>query len=142
METIGAKAWLAQTLLAYAPLTALVGQRIYDESASDDAVFPYVTFGINSNSDINVIGTNPVLANSVTFTIKAVTDEGRSFEQAGRIARQIHAALQNQSGSVIDDGITYHIQGCMRTQIVQFPEYANGKQFSHFGGMYYLMVDE
>lgn len=142
METIGAKAWLAQTLLAFAPLTALVGQRIYDESAPDEATFPYVVFILNSNSDINVQGTNPVLATNANFAVKAVTDEGRSFEQAGRIARQIHAALHNQSGSVTDDGITYHIQGCMRTQIVQFAEYANGKQFSHFGGMYYLMVDE
>jgi len=120
-------------LTAWAPLDALVGDRIHNSLAPQGEPFPYVIYsppGITP--DARGIGTTN-LQSSGLWTVKAV-DESTSYATVELITQAIHAALHGErdpAGPVL---------ACVREGIISYPEDTDGRSYRHRGGQYRIVV--
>jgi hypothetical protein len=138
-EWIGGLAYFPQVLGAYGALTALVGDRIYSNSAPQGSAFPFVVFGPSSGTDRAAVGHNRRVMSEVTYLVKGVTYE-EDLLIASRIARRIDEAINGVPATVTFDGVTYEIMGCHRETGIQYTEDDNGRKYNHFGGLYRLTI--
>lgn len=133
--------WLYNTLRNYAPLAALVGTRIYTEVASQDATHPLVVFGFNAGSDTITIGGESRILVRARYLVKAIA-RLENVAVASQVASRIDDALVAANGSVVVDGVTLQIQGCIREEMIRFREVADPQSYIHVGGIYRIFAHE
>jgi hypothetical protein len=134
-ELARAEAWLYATLSADTALAALVGTRIFAESAPDKTVFPFVTFNWMAGHDVNIIEQFRILTHAL-YLVKGI-DEGRSITTLKSIADRIDAVLHGKEQIVIGDAT---LLMCNREQPFSMAETTDGKEYRHRGGQYRLLM--
>lgn len=131
-ELAEAERFIWDRLTAWAPLDALVGDRIFNTAAPQGAELPYVIFNGDPNNDVRGIGTRNI-QNELVMFVKAV-DESPSYSSVEAIAAQVHLALHGQqdpAGPVL---------ACVRERIISYPEDSDGRSYRHRGGEYRMVV--
>lgn len=88
---------VATQLLATSAVTALVGQRIFDEVPTDTTDFPYIVIGLGSSQDFSVKG-NEGLDQTIELYIWDAQYGG--VGRTKRVMAAIRTALNDQSFSV------------------------------------------
>lgn len=90
------------TLAAAAGVTALVGTRIYRQSAPQGATLPYLVYQWQGGGDDNW---TPTESKSYVYSVRAVSEV--SNDQAGDVAEAVHTALHKQTLTVAGGWTNY-----------------------------------
>lgn len=103
---------------------------VYQWLAPEGADPPYVVYQPQSPSTpLQTFGT--VIFENVLFAVKGVT-EGHTAAAAGTIAKEIDAALHDQTLTI--SGYGHRL--CRREQNIDYIELEAGKRFTHRGALY------
>lgn len=137
METNAAEQWLATTLKADAPLTALVGTRVYNtRRPSATTPFPCVIFQMQApRADLMVLGGVRVWA-EMLYLVRGIAEQMSYEGNLATIANRIDASLHAQSG-VASAGVVWV---AVRESPFQLSEIVDGRTFAHLGGLYRIQA--
>ncbi len=92
---------LGAYLRSYAPLTDLVGQRIYPVRAPDSTTSPYVVYKVRIKADNTLTEASPLDVATVTVSAYATGDATHSgYEQAHDVAAAVRSALNFFRGTM------------------------------------------
>lgn len=97
-ELTRAQQWVYGKIRATAGVTSIVGQRVYESPAPQNAPLPYVLIDHRAAVDVNV-GKGTRLGTQMVMAIEIVTEEQTNLELEP-IYDAIDAALQSQSGDL------------------------------------------
>lgn len=122
-----------QLAASSALITALGGTAIYRLQAPPGAALPYVIFSLNAGGDANV---SPRDESDTLWLVKAVDDDATT---AGSIADLIRTTLHD-ADLTLDGGWTAY--RCQHTQIVEYVENIERRQYFHSGGLYRIRAHE
>lgn len=134
-EEQAAARFLFQRLAADAGVSTIVGSRIYESLAPDEAAYPLVIFNLQSGRDVTQAGGDGRILTSPLFLVKAVT-QSNGYASADELAHAIDAALEGASGTITLGSQGYAIQTIYRTAPFRFLEPADGLRYFHVGGLY------
>lgn len=123
-------------LSGYAPLTALVGTRIYHQSAPQSATYPLVVFHRQSGRAHQFFGGDPV--QNDLWTVKAIDGPSGSKTSGS-------AATTEPIADAIDDcldgaSITASLS-ILRESDVDYAEVDDGSIYRHLGAMYRIFAE-
>jgi len=131
LESSAAAQFIYTKLAADSALTAIVGSRIYDQEAPQNATYPYVVFSFLSGVDLPVAGGGRLWSNML-FLVEAVGHVSSFGGNLGTAAARIDAVLQASNGSVTDGTIS----ACVREENFRMVEELAGEQYRRIGGRY------
>ena len=134
-ETYLIDQWLAQALASSSVITSACGTHIYEGKAPDTAPFPYLTWNVQSNTDVVGVGTHRILTDSL-YLVK-VTAQVDSFQHLAGLARAIDDALTLAEPVSVANGI---IHGAVRQQQFRQIDTEYGRQVRSLGGIYRILV--
>lgn len=123
-------------LAAHAPLTALVGTRIYFQDAPQDATYPLVIFFKSSGSRRLKTLSGPQARFDV-WTVKGIATGSSSATASESIDEACEDALDGQTLTVAGRDT---ILKPMRDGDVEFAEIKDGAIYRHCGGTYQLIT--
>ncbi len=134
-ETTRIDAWLYSRLTADAQLVAVVGSRVYCESAPAAATYPFVLFSCyRSGRDLMVVNGERVL--TAPDYLVMVVGEGRDYVALQPAADRIDTLLHN----VTAETAALRVMSCVRTDTWRERIEEAGKAWSRLGGLYHLQV--
>jgi hypothetical protein len=99
---MSAEADLNTVLLAYGPLTALVGTRIYRELMPADTSFPCCMFERVGTPEKLQVVTGAVVARSVRFQVTCYGEKAGGARAVSAVAAAVEAAMLSGIGTFID----------------------------------------
>ena len=134
-ELTRAETWLTATLLASAPLTALVGQRVYSHFAEPGCAFPYVVFVYLGGRDVRGHASNRIM-HSGLWLVKATINKP-SFADVKPVADAIDVALHAAAGSVAGGGT---VLSSVREQPFSLVDMEDGVQYRSLGGQFRILT--
>ena len=115
-----------------------VANRVYEDLAPRGTATPFVVFqSYLPGRDLMVVGTNRVFVDGL-WIVKAVT-KGLSYQPLITIADSIDQALHGEQFETKTDG---YVLGCVRDQVLRYPELNDGIEWRHLGGIYRIWVQE
>lgn len=126
--------FLFEELTGHAPLTALVGDRVYRDLAPPGAALPYAIFSFVAGLDRNAMGSRSIIFTRPFWDIKGVT-KGTDSTAADAIADAIHGAVNGKQRLNVADGELI-VLGCRRESLIEFPELTEDQLYLHRGGEY------
>lgn len=132
--TIGAT-WLHTTLSGDATLAGLVGTRIYDTIAPQNASVPLVVFQHQGSRDVRGATQATRVGTTGLWLVKAIA-QGQSFAPLETIEARIDALLHAASGSAASGTVI----ACTREAPFTLKEEVDGVFFTHLGGLYRLFI--
>ena len=132
-ETAAVETWIYGTLADDATLDSLGVTGVYSYMAPEDATYPFILFQQQASSDVNAVGPNRIMAQTV-YVIRAVTDGALSSVVA--INTRIDNLLQAQNGSNVNGTVI----ACMRERPFVQVETVEGRSYRHLGGIYRIYV--
>ena len=136
MDNVWLKKYIYSTLAGDAALSALVGNRFYDDRAPLSTQYPFIIFQIQDAKDISAVGAYRLLV-EYPVIIKAV-DQVASYNALGTIADRIEALFHGTNGE--NEGIK--VLFSKRERPFEMPEQDGEKQFRHLGGFYRFYIWE
>lgn len=133
-ESVTGLRFISSLLSADATLMGLVSQ-VYADSGPLDAVYPFVTVSLQDGEDEIGLG-GEFIVTGLTYTVKVV-GQGASYLPLETAANRIRTLLHRATGAA-GNGEVFE---CLHVAPVQYREYgADGKTYSHLGGLYDLIV--
>lgn len=133
-ETVTGLRFITALLSGDTTLMGLVSQ-VYAESGPLEATYPFVTVGLQDGEDELGLGGEFLYA-PLTYTVKVV-GQVASYLPLEPAANRIRVLLHKATGAA-GSGAVYE---CLQTAPVQYRESgADGKTYSHLGGLYELVV--
>lgn len=136
IETLRIDEWLYGKLTADAPLTALVGDRIYSDMVPFEPTFPVVVYQQQSALDVIGVGSARIMVD--TLYVVKVIGQVVSYSDIQAIADRFDTVLQGSNGVVADA----YIEGVVREEILRFTEVDQGLPYRQLGGMYRIFVSK
>lgn len=121
--------WLYQVLSGDATLSGLVGGRIYNTLAPQDAAMPFVVFNVQASGDTYTLGPTALGVDTV-YQVKCIAP---SRGVAEPVLLRLDELLSAQSGT---STATVRILAVMRTGWVSYTEYGDGVRYEHVGGLW------
>jgi hypothetical protein len=109
---------------------------VYSGFAPEDAVYPFVTFHLQSSADTLGSGGDVVLSEP-QMTILAV-NEGWSPSALGTAASRIDALITAEGVSVEGDT---RILGAVRVRPLSDEDWVQGRRFNRLGGLYRFFLE-
>jgi hypothetical protein len=148
-ETLGVSKFFRDLFFARAQITAITGatnaeRKVYAYRAPEGKVLPFITFALQSGTDIDAIGKGKTrLMTTPLYMVKGVS-QADTPAVAQQLASEIDEALTPVSNVVVPvaGGFTFLVQGCYRERQIEYPEYTNDRNFFHSGGLYRLIVSQ
>lgn len=136
-ETLSAEKWIYATLAADGALAAVVGTRIYADRIPQNVASPYpcVLFGFLSGVDFNAVGSVRVWTNML-YVVRAIDEVETFLGNIKTAAGRIDAVLHRASGST-SEGTVW---AAIREQPYRMSEEAEGRVFSHLGGVFRILA--
>lgn len=134
---------LTDTLKANSAVAALVGTRVYEGAAPQNAVFPYIVFGMQSaGNDRNQPGGDGRMMSRALWLVKVITQGSPSSGSsvADNINDAVDAALVGSTDVVTINAATYTILSICRTGHFRMIEPAETVRYHHVGGLYRIQV--
>jgi uncharacterized protein DUF3168 len=126
--------FLFEQLTGHAPLTALVGDRVYRDLAPPGAVLPYVIFGFVVGVDRNAMGSRSIMFTRPIYDIKGVV-QGTDSAAADAIADAVHGAVNGKQRLDVAVGELV-VLGVRRESLIEFIELRDDMTYIHRGGTY------
>jgi hypothetical protein len=130
MTILTADKWLDTTLKADATLQTLVDDRIYEEVAPEQSLFPCIVFQFVSGLDVKNASVDPVMVDEV-WIVKAI-GQGNDFLAIEPIVTQIGQILHKTFGT--------GVIGCVQEEPFRYTEFDNGVIYKHLGYYYRLFT--
>ena len=124
--------WLSDTLSASMDIAALVGARVYLVQAPQGVAKPYITIAYSAGSDVNAIGSRAIA--QPLYIVKAIGAH-EDLHTLRVLADWIDALLQDTK--VVVSGYQIRVQ---RESPLHYPEFSEGIEYRHVGGMYRCWV--
>lgn len=137
MEALTANAWLHAVLSGDAALQGLVGGRIYEQPAPEEAAYPMIVFQNQVLEDRNSLHGFRMYSIGV-WLVRAV-GECTSYDPLRAIANRIDAVLHKGAGEVPGMG---RVLSCTREGPYALPEQDGDRQYRHLGGLYRIEVED
>lgn len=123
------------TLLAHDALTDLIGTRVYELDAPDEAVYPFVVYSFAGGTDRQVAGADQRMITRPRYLVLACHDQ-RDMATVRAIANALDDALTGSTADVTLDGVTYAVQTVRREEPVERGGDVNGVYYVNAGGYY------
>jgi hypothetical protein len=139
--------WLYSRLSGDGAVAALVGTRIYpetapqDENGDPDTVFPFVSFSFNRGRVLQVSGGRQRALSNQYVAVQA-TDGGEDYDRVTAVMQAVDASLTADSaeGSVSVGGVSHYVSVVGQQQPFRLPEFSRGQHYRTAGRIYRLMV--
>lgn len=145
LELYGAEKFIRDKILAQTGVSALIGQRVFVESAPEGADYPHVIVAsMPSGGDMRRFA-NQRFATNLIYLVYAIDDSTNTTTEAGKVASLVDKALEGARGTVLDqDGLTtIRINSCVRQRPLRLPVQVKGDvRYTKAGGVYRLLVNE
>jgi hypothetical protein len=110
--------------------------RVYSEAAPKGAVFPVIIFQCQDPPrDVRGVGTFTVMVDTL-YLVKAVAQVD-DYAELAPIASLLHEALTTSTGGSVGTGT---VLTSVREQQFSMPEFEEGEQWRHLGGMYRIQA--
>lgn len=139
-EEAGISQFILDALLSSPRVTALVGQRIFEDVAPEDESYPFILFSQSSpGQTLGQIGTCERVAVQPLYLVKAVS-RSASFDEADRIKAALDAALTGAHGTVQFEGEVVKVKAVHQVAPHRRTEPEDGTLYRHAGGFYRLMA--
>jgi hypothetical protein len=135
MEITTVNAWLYSVLSGDPALQGLIGNRIYEQPAPEEAEYPMIVFQAQAPADVNSLQGYRVMSGGV-WLVRAV-GECTSYEPLREIADRIDALLHKASGEAPGMGT---VLSCVREAPFAMVETDNERQYRHLGGLYRVLA--
>lgn len=126
MSTLNADRWLYTTLTNDTALQALIGKRVYIDTAPENVEYPFVILQAVYGSPVANMQVDIIMDDEV-WMVKAV-GEGNSYISLEPIVERIKALLHKTSGT--------GVIGSVREEVIRFSEIYQGETFKHLGHYY------
>jgi hypothetical protein len=127
---------LAAQAAALDGISAGLSERIFEEVAPDDALYPFIVWQCQSPPrDVRGVGSFRVMVDTL-YIVKAVA-QGTSYAPLVPVARVIDGAMTNTTGTAVGDG---HVFTSTRNDQYSLREPAEGTEFRHLGGEYRIQA--
>lgn len=126
MSVLNADRWLYSTLSNDTALQALIGQRVYIDTAPEDAEYPFVSIQFVYGSPVSNMSVDLIFFDEV-WMVKAVGN-GNDYTAIEAITSRITTILHKASGM--------GVIGCAEEEIIRFPEIYQGEVYKHLGHYY------
>lgn len=139
VEMQGAAKWLFATLSASADLAALVGGRIYDSLAPQDASLPYVVYNFVAGDAVAASGGAGRILDDSYWVVQGISESG-SYTEADSIAKACDGAISGASGTATIGSSTYTVQGVLGGEPVRYVESSQGRRICHSGRRYRVLI--
>lgn len=139
-EQVLVELWLrAQIATVNAALEEIalgLSTRVYSEAAPKDATFPVIIFQCQDPPrDVRGVGTFTVMIDTL-YLVKAVAQVD-NYAELAPIASALHGALTTSVGGAVGDG---SVLTSVREAQFSMPEFDEGEQWRHLGGMYRIQA--
>ena len=126
---------LHATLTRDASVAALVGTRVYELEAPEEAAYPFVTYTLVSAGDQTRAGSDGRVIVTPRWLVLAYLDR-RDLGAARQIAGAVDAALEGSGDVLAVGGQDYHVQTVYRDDAVEHGGGVDGKFYVSAGGYY------
>jgi len=133
-QPLAANTWIQQTLANDVTLAGLVGDRIYEDVADRDAVYPLVVYHLQDANDTNGVAGARILEREL-YTVKVVGRD-TSYLPLKSIYARVDALLHRQGGKTGDGDQVK----CVRESSIKFVSVEDGLEYRHLGGLYRLWI--
>lgn len=133
IETTVIARWLYTKLAADSSLTAIVGTRIYEQPAPQEAVYPLVVFQLQTTDDVSAVGGIRVMT-TAEYLVRVIGQSANVTSSLLTAAERIDAVLHRASGSVTGGAVI----GAVRLRPFVLAETDGPVQYRHLGGIYRL----
>lgn len=131
MEELTVNRWIFQTLSNDEAIRAVVGERVFDTIAPNNAEYPIIVFSSSSPRDVR--GVRVRAMSTFSYTVKVI-DKAKTYSGIEALAEAIDKALELKSGPAAG-GV---ILSCHRETPFSYIESVDGLEFRHLGGLYFI----
>lgn len=126
MTILNADRWLYSVLTSDTALQALVSDRVFEDQAQLDTVFPFVVFQFINGINVSSASVDKIMDDEV-WMVKAVA-KGNDYTVLEPIDTRIGELLHKASGT--------GVIGCSQENQFRFSELDNGEIYKHLGHYY------
>lgn len=133
VESLIVDEWLYTIFSGDATLAGLIGTRIYNQLAPEEASFPLLLFSFQSGQDVTVMGPTRLFV-AGTYLVRGVAESHSFGGSLETIAGRIDSLLQAKSGTPVRG----HVLMCVREAPFAMTEQRAGRIYRHLGGTYRL----
>jgi hypothetical protein len=136
-ETTRVDQFLYTRLTSSAPLTVLVGARVFADRVPQGETFPAVVHQLQGAADVRTATGDARIMVSGLWLVKAIV-RSDTFDDAQPIADELDTLLEEASGPAGDDGTVFSSTREAPFRLVEDDE--GGPSYRHLGGLYRVFV--